>query len=160
MAKCSRTGGKKELSSTDCYALGDFQRKADDAMLRLWPAMWWRSPRMDDALPLCDTVDRGDKYELQVEMMPGVEKDTINIKACRGIIIEISGKHSEKSVEKAKDHVYNERPHRSLYRKIPVPDEIEPSKVSTKMSNGILTVVIPKKNPVKSATRKVVAAVK
>ena len=72
--------------------------------------------------PLCDMVDRGDRYELQVET-PGIEKEKINIKATRHAI-EISGELSEKTEEKGKNYVYNERSYRSFERRIPIPEEI------------------------------------
>ena len=111
------------------------------SMLRSWPLMW-RFPKMDDVgMPLCDMVDKQDRYELQIEV-PGIEKNTINISASRNTI-EISGERSEKT----RDYVYSERSHRSFYRKIQVPEEINPSKVSAKMANGILIVEMPKKTP-------------
>lgn len=139
---------KKEPFSTGMdYALDDFRRERE-AMLRSWP-LGWQFPRMSETgAPICDMVDMGAKYELQVEL-PGVEKDTINIQAGRDTI-EISGERSEKSSEKRKDYVYNERSYRSFYRKMEVQEEIDPSKVSAKMSNGILVVEMPKSTPLKS----------
>lgn len=99
-------------------------------------------------VPLCDMADRGDRYELQVEV-PGIEKGKINVKATNNSV-EISADKSEKTEEKRKDYIYSERSHRSFYRKIPVPEEIVPSKVDAKMNNGMLVVELPKKSPSKS----------
>jgi HSP20 family protein len=101
----------------------------------------------ESRLALCDLVDRGDKYELQVEV-PGIEKERIDVKATHHSV-EISGKQSEKTEEKSKNYVYNERSFRSFYRRVPIPEEIVPSKVSAKMNNGILNVELPKKTPTK-----------
>jgi HSP20 family protein len=92
-------------------------------------------------------VDKGDKYELQLEI-PGIDKDKIDVKATKNSV-EISREQSEKSEEKKKDYVYNERSYRSFHRKIPIPDEIVPSKIDAKMNNGILQIHLPKKNPTK-----------
>jgi HSP20 family molecular chaperone IbpA len=51
---------------------------------------------------------------------------------------------SGKSEEKREGYLYSERSARSFYRRIPVPKEIEPSKVSADMNNGVLTVKLPK----------------
>jgi HSP20 family protein len=113
----------------------DQEEEADDMMVRM---------------PIFDMVDKGDRYELKVEV-PGIEKEKIKVKATKDSV-EISGEQSEeeKSEDKRKRYVYNERSYNSFYRNIPVPEEIVSSKVSAKMSNGILHVDIPKKNPTKT----------
>ena len=63
--------------------------------------------------------------------------------------VEISGEQSEKTEEKRKDYVFNERSYRSFHRKVDIPVEIVPSKVEAKMENGMLHVQLPKKYPTK-----------
>jgi HSP20 family protein len=125
-------------------------RKEMESALRPWQS-GFRFPSLFDGetrMPLCDMADRGDRFELQVEV-PGIEKDRINVKAT-GHSVEISAEKSEKTEEKKKDYIYSERSHRSFYRKVPVPEEIVPSKIDARMNNGILVVKLPKKNPTKS----------
>ena len=95
--------------------------------------------------PLCDLVDRGERYELSLEV-PGIEKEKIDIKATKHSI-EVSCEQSEKKEEKGKHFLYNERSYKSFYRKVPVPEEIVPSKIEAKVVNGILNVTMPKKSP-------------
>lgn len=95
--------------------------------------------------PLCDLADRGDRYELSLEV-PGIEKEKIDIKATKHSV-EVSGEHSERKEEKGKSYLYNERSYKSFYRKVPVPEEIIPSKVEAEVVNGILNVSMPKKAP-------------
>jgi HSP20 family protein len=52
-------------------------------------------------LPLYDMADKGDKYELQLEI-PGIDKNKIDVKATKNSI-EISGEQSEKTEEKKKN---------------------------------------------------------
>jgi HSP20 family protein len=103
--------------------------------------------------PLCDLMDKGDRYELNLEV-PGIEKEKIDIKATKHSI-EVSGEHSEKKEEKSKDYLYNERSYKSFYRKVPVPEEILPSQIEAKVDNGILNVSLPKKNPTAEEQTKV-----
>jgi HSP20 family protein len=100
-------------------------------------------------MPIFDMVDKEDRYELKVEV-PGIEKEKIKVKATKDSV-EISGEQSkeEESEDKRKRFIYNERSYNSFYRNIPVPEEIVSSKVTAKMSNGILHVELPKKNPTK-----------
>ena len=99
--------------------------------------------------PIFDMVDKEDRYELKVEV-PGIEKEKVKVKATKDSV-EISGEQSkgEESEDRRKRFVYNERSYNSFYRKIPVPEEIISSKVRAKMSNGVLHIELPKKNPTK-----------
>ena len=128
----------------------DFRRDME-SMFHPWPYSMtdWSFPVLaaEIRLPLCDMVDKGDKYELQLEI-PGIDKDKIDVKATKNSI-EISGEQSEKAEEKRKSYIYNERSFRSFHRRIPVPDEILPSKIDAKMNNGILQIHLPKKIPTK-----------
>jgi HSP20 family protein len=125
-------------------------RKEMESALRPWQSGFKFQSLFDGEtrMPLCDMADRGDRFELQVEV-PGIEKDRIDVKAT-GHSVEISAEKSEKTEEKKKDYIYSERSHRSFYRKVPVPEEIVPSKIDARMNNGMLVVKLPKRNPAKS----------
>jgi HSP20 family protein len=132
----------------------NIEKNIERAFTRPWPStLDWRFPSMpfgalvDVRAPLCDMVDRGDRYELQIEV-PGIEKEKIDLKATKHAI-EISGEQSEKTEEKGRNYVYNERSYRSFQRRVPIPEEIVPSKVNAKMVNGVLTIELPKKVPTK-----------
>jgi HSP20 family protein len=129
-----------------------FRREMERMMTRPWSfPMDWEFPSVFEArdmrLAPYELVDKSDKFELQVEV-PGIEKEKIDVKATK-YHVEISGKHSEKSEEKRKRYVYNERMYRSFYRSVPLPEEIIPSKVAAKMENGILKLDLPKRTPTK-----------
>lgn len=128
-----------------------FRRQMESMMKRPWSLPDWEFPSLLEArdmrIALYDLADRGDRFELQVEV-PGLEKEKIDVKATK-YSVEISGKHSEKTEEKGKRYVYTERMYRSFYRSVPLPEEIVPSKVAAKLENGILKVELPKKTPTK-----------
>jgi HSP20 family protein len=127
-----------------------FRRQMETMMKRPWsfPADW-ESPSFTEArdmrMALYELVDKGDKFELYVEV-PGLEKEKIDVKASK-YSAEISGKHSEKTEDKGKRYVYSERLYRSFYRNVALPEEILPSKVAAKLENGILKVDLPKRTP-------------
>ena len=138
-----------------------FRRDIEDMMIP-WSSssLWdWRFPSLSTTeenndqsmvrMPIFDMVDKEDRYELKVEV-PGIEKEKVKVKATEDSV-EISGEQSkeEESEDKRKRYVYNERSYNSFYRKIPVPEEIVSSKVTAKMSNGVLHIELPKKNPTK-----------
>lgn len=131
----------------------NFMREME-RMTRPWSfPMDWQFPSIFEArdmrMALYELADRGDKFELQVEV-PGIEKEKIDLKATK-YSIEISGKHSEEKTEekKGKRYLYTERLYRSFYRNVSLPEEIVPSKVAAKVENGVLKVDLPKKTPTK-----------
>ena len=153
MTKAGKIAKRESLPSRFDDAFEDFRAEMEN-MMRPWPLMW-RLPHLEEEMrvPLCDMADRGDGYELQIEV-PGIDKEKINVHATEDAV-EISGEHTEKVEEKKKDYVYNERSSRSFYRKIPVPEEIDPARVVARMNNGILSVDLPKKAPSKKKGNKV-----
>ena len=139
-----------------------FRTDIEDMMMP-WSSsssLWdWRFPSLQTTediqdqitvrMPIFDMVDKEDRYELKVEV-PGIEKEKVKVKATEDSL-EISGEQSkeEESEDKRKRFIYNERSYNSFYRKIPIPEEIVSSKVRAKMSNGVLHIELPKKNPTK-----------
>ena len=139
-----------------------FRTDIEDMMMP-WsssPSLWdWRFPSLQTTediqdqitvrMPIFDMVDKEDRYELKVEV-PGIEKEKVKVKVTEDSL-EISGEQSkeEESEDKRKRFIYNERSYNSFYRKIPIPEEIVSSKVTAKMSNGVLHIDLPKKNPTK-----------
>jgi HSP20 family protein len=125
----------------------DFRNEME-SMFRSWRFPVFAELEKEIRLPVCDMVDKGDKYELQLEV-PGIDKDKVDVKATKNSL-EISAQQEEKIEEKKKKYVYNERSYRSFHRRIPIPDEILPSKIDAKMNNGILQIQLPKKIPTKA----------
>lgn len=128
--------------------LESFRRDIQNAFLTLlWPrSLGWRFPsfgtELDTRTPPCDMVDKGDKHEVTLEV-PGIPKEKIDIKT-RKKRVEVSGQQ-EKTEEKGKNYVYNEQSYQSFSRGIPIPEEINPSKVEGKMEIGLLRIELPKK---------------
>jgi HSP20 family protein len=102
----------------------------------------------DTRLPLCDVIDRGDRYEINLEV-PGIDKEKIDVKATKNFVT-VSGSQTEKTKEKGKKYIYSERSYKSFHRQIPFTQEIVPSQIDAKVNDGILEIHIPKKNPTKS----------
>lgn len=144
---------REMMPTTGITSVFDNFMREMERMTRPWSfPMDWQFPSIFEArdmrMALYELADRGDKFELQVEV-PGIEKEKIDLKATK-YSIEISGKHSEKTEEKkGKRYLYTERLYRSFYRNVSLPEEIVPSKVAAKVENGVLKVDLPKKTPTK-----------
>jgi HSP20 family protein len=136
----------------------DFRNNIE-SILNPWSSYLWRSPskrgieeeeQVMTRTPLYDMVDKGDRYEIEVEL-PGIEKDKVHVRATdESIEISAEQLEEERVEERKKNYIYNERSYRSFYRTIPIPEEILSSEVTAKMNNGILRVDLPKKIPTKA----------
>ena len=125
-------------------------REEMEAAMRTWSTSPWISSLFDYngiRIPLCEIVDRGDRYELHVEL-PGMSKEDVKVKA-GSHSVEVSARKSRLTEEKKKGRIYTERSESSFYRQIPLPEEIVSKKVKSKIKNGTPSVEIPKKNPQK-----------
>ncbi len=96
-------------------------------------------------MPLVDIVDLGDKYEMHVEM-PGIKKEDICIEVTP-TMVEISAEHEEKSEDKGKNWLRQERSSMDFYRSFQVPDTLKTGKVEAELKDGILTLMLPKAEP-------------
>lgn len=120
------------------YFLGQFRRNFED--LFAYP----RSISVERA-PIMDFVDLGDKYEMRFEM-PGVTKDDIDIEVTPNEI-EISAEQKNiEEEEKGKQWIRRESS-TSFYRCLEFPEEIKSDDVDAKLSDGVLTILIPKVSP-------------
>ena len=135
-----------------------YWQNMQNIMGQVWPSSMLPSMRTmtpfelfdkvtDTRLPLCDVIDRGDKYEINLEV-PGINKEKIDVKATKNSI-SVSGSQTEKTKEKGKKYVYSERSYKAFHRQIPFVDEIIPSQISAKVMDGVLEINAPKKNPTK-----------
>ncbi|MBI5697245.1 MAG: Hsp20/alpha crystallin family protein [Thaumarchaeota archaeon] len=95
----------------------------------------------------CDIADEGDKYVIKAEM-PGIKKDEVKLKVFDNSL-EISGQHKEEEQEKKKNYIRKERSEVSYYRVIPLPDKVISNKSQAKLTDGILTITVPKTSPTK-----------
>lgn len=139
----------KKRTNTELTPLDIFQNFRDEIenSLRTWSTSPWIPSLFDyegARIPLCEIADKGDHYQLYVEL-PGMTKADVKLRA-QSHCIEVSAKQSRLTKETQKGRIYTERSESSFYRQIPVPEEIIPQKVKSKMVNGTLSVALPKKN--------------
>jgi HSP20 family protein len=128
-----------------------FDRFRRDFESALWPherALGHRLPslaEMETTIPYIDLEDKGDSFVLSAEA-PGFKKDEIDINIC-GNSVEISGCKEMTTDEKNKSYIRKERMSESFYRTLTLPEEIKYEEVSADLKDGVLEIVLPKKNP-------------
>lgn len=120
----------------------DFERTNSIPFNSRWDFPTWIEEK-EIRLALYELIDKGDRFEVSLEL-PGIDKKNIDVKAAKSFI-EVSATKSERKEETTKNLMYNERSWKTLYRNIPLPEEIISDKVTAKIENGILQVEMPKK---------------
>ncbi|NOJ32323.1 MAG: hypothetical protein DA329_09325 [Candidatus Nitrosocosmicus sp.] len=96
-------------------------------------------------IPLCDIMDKGDKYTISLEV-PGIQKDGIDIKATEEYIT-VSAQEEKQEEQQGENYVLRERTYKSFSRKIPFSESIVPAKIDATVENGILKIEVPKQKP-------------
>ena len=112
-----------------------------------WP--WSESSALtnirEQRIPLMDIADRGDKYELHVEI-PGFKKDDIEIQVTPNGI-ELSAEYNEENEEKGKNWLRRERSNISFHRAFELPEEINTNNVEAELEHGVLSISLQKTQP-------------
>jgi HSP20 family protein len=102
------------------------------------------------ARPSADVIDREDDYVVTVDL-PGFTKDDIDVRLVEETLL-ISAEHEEQAEETDERYIRRERHHRSLSRRITLPESIDREAIDASMRHGVLTVTIPKAATVEKGT--------
>ncbi len=92
--------------------------------------------------PRLDVTDTDGVIEITAEL-PGMEEKDVNV-AFEDGALTISGEKRTQTEKTEKDYVYAERSYGSFKRRIPLPQGVDPAKVTAKMDKGVLTVAVAK----------------
>jgi HSP20 family protein len=121
-------------------------------MDRLWddyfgPGRRALKPMEEAWLPAVDVSETGDKITVKAEI-PGMEAKDIEISMV-GDTLTIKGEKKAEREEKEENYHLVERSYGSFSRAMKLPVAVDPDKVEATYKNGVLTVVLSKKEEVK-----------
>ncbi len=121
-------------------------------MDRLWDEYFGSGRRalqpMEEAwLPAVDVSESEDKITVKAEI-PGLEAKDIDI-SMSGDTLTIKGEKKTETEEKEENYHLVERSYGSFRRAMKIPATVDADKVEATYKNGVLTVVLPKKEEVK-----------
>ncbi len=130
-----------------------FQREFEDfwempPRMRHW--MRWRHgfpmmPFRETMMPSVDLEDRGKDFRLTVDM-PGFNKADVEIEVADDSVM-IHAKRTQAEEEKKKNCVRRERAAQTYYRRVQLPEKVRSDDAKASLNNGILEIVLPKKEP-------------
>jgi HSP20 family protein len=121
-------------------------------MDRLWDDYFGSGRRafqpLEDAwMPAVDIAETADKITVKAEI-PGMEAKDIEISMV-GDTLSIKGEKKSEREEKDENYHMVERTYGSFNRTMKLPASVDPDKVEASYKNGVLSVVLPKKEEVK-----------
>ena len=98
-----------------------------------------------------DVIDKGDKYEIKVDL-PGVGKDDISV-SVEGARVAIQAEtRKERETKDGERVLHSERTVTSYARNFELPAEVTEDGADARFENGVLTLTLPKRAP--QASRK------
>ncbi|MFX1234452.1 MAG: Hsp20/alpha crystallin family protein [Promethearchaeota archaeon] len=114
------------------------------------PMRWEEAPIF--RTPLSNITETEDGFSISAEL-PGLDKGEIQITFDDGLL-EIKGEQKKEEKEEREGYVRREYSSASYYRAFHLPENIDEENIEANLDKGILTVLIPKKEPEKKEKKK------
>ncbi|MBW1720532.1 MAG: Hsp20 family protein [Deltaproteobacteria bacterium] len=127
-----------------------------------WPMGRWRGPLgwpgeiLQPDWPRVDVIEDDEEIRITAEL-PGVERDDLEVLLSEGRII-IRGEKGGQEEQKHRDYYQMERYYGAFSRSIPLPCEVDSEKVEATFRDGVLTILLPKREDARRRTRITVRA--
>jgi len=142
----------------------EFDRLFDEAssMLRF---PWSRRPPFDlepllrtevegmAFAPPAEVDEREGEYRVTMEM-PGMDEQSVDL-SIQGDTLSIKAEKREEKEEKGANRYFTERRYGLCARSFRLPADVDRDQIAASMKNGVLTVVLPKTEPIQPAKRKI-----
>jgi HSP20 family protein len=93
--------------------------------------------------PLLDIKEDKSKYTIDIEI-PGIEKKDLKISVKKDNLI-IQGEKKEERKKEEESYLRVERSYGNFTRSVKLPTEINQSKITAKYNNGVVRIILPKK---------------
>lgn len=100
-----------------------------------------------DWAPVVDIKEETERFVLNADL-PGVDRDNIDITMEDGVL-SIRGERTLEHAGENGQYKRVERAHGTFYRRFSLPDTADPENISARCHNGVLEVVIPKREQVR-----------
>jgi HSP20 family protein len=116
---------------------------------RLWPE--WRRDLGEEWTPAVNFFEKDGNYQITADL-PGINKEDVSVSLENGYVT-LSGKKESSKEEKDADYYMKETRYGSFSRSFKLPGKVHEDKVDATYKDGVLTIVLPKKED--SKTKKI-----
>lgn len=106
-------------------------------------------------MPAVNITEKKDEYQVSLAA-PGLKRDDFKIDV-EGNMLTISSEKEENKEEKDKKFTRREYSYSSFSRSFTLPEEINKEKIEAKYEDGVLRIVLPRKEEAKKLTAKHIA---
>jgi len=96
-----------------------------------------------------DVAERDDEYEITVDV-PGFDREDIEVRVTDHTL-HIDAAREEEELEEDEHYLKQERHRASLHRSVQLPGEIDVEEVEATAKNGILTITVPRAEPLEES---------
>ena len=110
---------------------------------------WMTSTKKNVTAPAVNVIDEEKEYKVEVAA-PGMTKEDFQIKLDNdnNLIIALEKKNkNEEHDKKTNKYLRREFSYSKFQQAFTLPDDVEKDKITAKMTDGVLTIDIPKKEP-------------
>jgi HSP20 family protein len=118
----------------------------------------WQIKNFSDTnttLPSVNIKEGEDNYEVEMAA-PGLEKRDFKVELKNGVLTISSQKRVKDELKKGHHFTRREYSYQSFNRSFSLPDTVEGEKIAAKYEDGILRVVIPKREELKERTARII----
>lgn len=102
-------------------------------------------------MPRIDEAEDDKAYHVSIEL-PGMDQEDIEVTLSEGMLT-IKGEKKQEEEEKGKDFYRKERHFGSFRRSVPVPGEVDESKIRASFKKGVLKIDLPKSEEAKKKVK-------
>jgi HSP20 family protein len=103
--------------------------------------------------PQADAATTEDAYHIELEL-PGVKEEDIDISLHDGVLMVKGEKRSERE-EKGKSYYFSERAYGAFQRSFRLPGDVNSERIDANFENGVLTVILPKRDLAEDKTTRI-----
>lgn len=104
-------------------------------------------------IPAMDVEETKDSVLVKADL-PGLKKEEIDINVHEGVLT-IKGEKKKEEERKDKGFIRSERYYGSFYRELSLPASVDEAKVKASYKDGVLEIVIPKKEEAKQPVKRI-----
>lgn len=101
-----------------------------------------------------DLADREEEYVLTADV-PGFDREDIDVRLVDDTVHITAEREREEREETAEHYLRSERTHRTMQRSIRLPGSVVEDEVEATCKNGVLTITLPKAEPIEPEGRKI-----
>lgn len=123
----------------------DQMRTQFDQAARAWESEGGELPSLGGGRLGIDLADHGEEYVVTADV-PGFDEDEIDLRIT-GRTLELQAHRDTASEQEDATYLRSERTHRSLQKHVQFPEPVEADEITATLTNGVLTVRVPKAEP-------------